>query len=454
MTIDRPGHAVAIFGGACSGSVAAEILAERGVHVVVFEQNPRPYGKIEDGLPRWHTQQRLMEYRKIDQRLNRAGVHFVPNTKLGRDVDFLDVVGWGWSAVLLANGAWKDRPLEIPDADSMIGRGLVYQNPFVYWFNHANERDYTGPRYEIPGGAVCIGGGLASIDVIKIFQLELYAQALRARGIEASMYELEHAGIPKFCQTHGIADPASLGVVDSVLVYRRRVEDMPLASPPDGASPEQVKKTEVVRQKILAKAQERYRFVMRPLAMPKEFIIENGRVAGIVLLETELTERGAAPKPGSEFTLNTSLVVSSIGSIPEPLPGIAMKGTYYHYADWNTGAYAPIPGVFGLGNVVTGKGNIVASLNHGKHVANHLVEAYLGVGEDSERDVSSGFFEHGVAAGTQTATAALAHLERVAPLPVANIEKLLTRVAERQREIGYLGDYQAWLAQVTPPDLE
>jgi len=49
----RPYHFVAIVGGAIAGSVAAEILADNGIHVVVIEQNKKPYGKIEDGLPRW-----------------------------------------------------------------------------------------------------------------------------------------------------------------------------------------------------------------------------------------------------------------------------------------------------------------------------------------------------------------------------------------------------------------
>ena len=80
---------VAIVGGAISGSVAAEILADHGIQVAVIEQNKRPYGKIEDGLPRWHVEQRKQEYGRIDARLKKSGVHFVPSTKLGRDLDSL-----------------------------------------------------------------------------------------------------------------------------------------------------------------------------------------------------------------------------------------------------------------------------------------------------------------------------------------------------------------------------
>jgi NADPH-dependent glutamate synthase beta subunit-like oxidoreductase len=128
----EPHHVVAVIGGAVSGSVAAEILADHGVEVVVFEQNSRPYGKIEDGLPRWHVHQRKKEYERIDGRLRKEGVHFVPLTKLGRDVSWEDVTeNWGFSAVLLANGAWRDRPFLGGERDEYVGKGLIYQNPLI-----------------------------------------------------------------------------------------------------------------------------------------------------------------------------------------------------------------------------------------------------------------------------------------------------------------------------------
>src|ERR1700752_1794586 len=95
-------HFVAIVGGAIAGSVAAEILADKGIRVAVFEQNKRPYGKIEDGLPRWHVEQRKQEYGRIDARLKKPGVYFVPSVKLGRDIPLQDLRDrWGFSAVIL-----------------------------------------------------------------------------------------------------------------------------------------------------------------------------------------------------------------------------------------------------------------------------------------------------------------------------------------------------------------
>ena len=446
-------HVVAIFGGACAGSTAADILAAHDVEVVVFEQNVRPYGKIEDGLPRWHRDQRRMEYKRIDGRLSRPGVHVVPRTRLGVDLQFADVVQWGWSAVLLANGAWRDRPLDVPGADSWVDRGLVYQNPFIYWFNHAPESSYTGPRYEVPPGAICIGGGLASIDVVKVFQLARDGRALRDRGVDVSMHELEHAGIPAVCKTHGIADPHQLGVADSWLVYRRRVEDMPLAQAPPDATPEQQAKIEFVRRKMLAKAQEKYLFHMRPQALPVSLLIEEDHVAGVRFMET--TSRGGrlVVLEDHTFELRSPLVVSAIGSLPEPIPGIVMKGTFYDYADWDTGAYAPVAGVFGVGNVVTGRGNIKASEHHSKDVANWLVEHYLGVHDADEDRTVEGLFDQAASRGEAAATHVVAYLRDHPPLPAAQAEALIARVRGRQAAVGYQ-DYASWMAAVTPADAE
>ena len=171
MSGDAAKHVVAVVGGAVAGSEAARILAEAGVDVVVFEQNVRPFGKIEDGLPIWHDQQRIQEYGRITERLTLPQVHYVPKTKLGAEggltVDQL-VKDWGFSAVLLGNGAWRDRMLPVEGAESVVDKGLILQNSLVYWFNHYREQGYEGPSYQIPDGAAVFGGGLASIDVVKI----------------------------------------------------------------------------------------------------------------------------------------------------------------------------------------------------------------------------------------------------------------------------------------------
>jgi ferredoxin--NADP+ reductase len=451
LEIERPTHVVAIVGGAVSGSVAAQILAEHGCEVVVFEQNERPYGKIEDGLPRWHTKLRRQEYEKIDERLGRPHIHFVPCTGLGRDLDFRELAtGWGFSAVLLANGAWRDRSLEVPSVDEYVGRGLVYQNPLIYWFNHKNEHAYAGTRYEVPDGTLCVGGGLASIDVIKVIQLEIYERALRKRGVEATMYELEHEGIAKFLEKKAI-DPKSLGVTDGLLIYRRRVEDMPLADTPASATPEQLKKAETVRRKILEVCRRKFLFRFEERRLSRKAVIEDDRLVGLTVAETKVEGKKVEPIAGSEHDLRAPLIISSIGSVPERIPGISMKGESYVYKSWDTGEYGEIPGVFGIGNVVTGKGNIRDSFDHGEFVANHLVENYLGIGES--RDVGA-VTAPAAQAGMANAAEVASHIAAKPPLPVDRGRAIMDRVRTRQRQVGFEADYKTWIARVTPSDLE
>ena len=138
-------HLVAIFGGAVSGAEAAFQFAERGIPCVVFDQNKLPYGKIEDGLPKWHVKLRDKEIGRINEKLSHPLVQYVPSVGLGRDVDFKAIAeDWGFSAVILAIGAWRDRPLPLEGVDQFIGNGLYYQNPFIYWFNHKHETRQSG----------------------------------------------------------------------------------------------------------------------------------------------------------------------------------------------------------------------------------------------------------------------------------------------------------------------
>jgi ferredoxin--NADP+ reductase len=448
---DNGQHFVAVVGGAISGSVAAEILADRGIRVAVIEQNKRPYGKIEDGLPRWHVEQRKQEYGRIDARLKKSNVYFVPSTKLGRDLEFHDFChNWGFSAVILANGAWRDRDLGVPGAQEFVDKGLVYQNPFIYWYNHKNEKDYSGPRYETPDEAIVVGGGLASIDVVKVLQIENYERAMKARGVSTSMHELEK-GIPAACKAHGV-DPQSLGVKGCLLIYRRREQDMPLAQPPDNATADQIAKTEMVRQKMLRLARDKYLFRVQDRRLTTGLVVENGRVVGLKVAETKIEGRRAEPIPGSEHELRAPLVISSIGSVPEILPGVAMKGEYYTFTDEDLPRYSGAKRVFGVGNVVTGQGNIRVSLVHSQKVTKQLIEEYLLAGNDSATATAAFASAEARAAGqAQAVEEAVESLPSLSREQMAAIEQ---RVRAHQERVGYTSDYDSWIAKVTPPDLE
>jgi NADPH-dependent glutamate synthase beta subunit-like oxidoreductase len=447
----RP-HWVAVIGGATAGAEVAGRLAEHGVRVVVFEMNPRPFGKIEDGLPRWHVGLRQKEYETIREKLARPGVEFVPCTKLGRDLAFETVAReWGFSALVLANGAWRDRPLPVEGADAYVGRGLIYQNPFIIWFNHAGEKDYRGERFVPEDGALVVGGGLASIDVAKVLMLETARAKLSERGIDVPMVELELRGIPKLLEKHGLRFE-DLGLAGCTLFYRRRIEDMPLVEIPEDADEKRREKAMNARARLLEKAQEKYGFHVEPLSAPEALVVENGRVVGLRLRRTKM-ENGKLVPTDETYERRGCYVISSIGSIPEPISGIPMKGELFAFTDWDVGRLDGYPNLFSVGNVVTGKGNIVASRKHAAQVYEEALASFLGIAEDGHAKEAALPSRAGAGAA-QTAGDVAAQLADAEPPSPEVAEAILARVRARQREVGYAGDLAAWLAKVTPPDLE
>jgi ferredoxin/flavodoxin---NADP+ reductase len=448
----EPRYVVAVIGGATAGAETASILAQRGAVVVVFEQNARPYGKIEDGLPRWHVKLRQKEYASVNEKLDRPGIHFVPLTKIGRDVDFRELATeWGFTAVIMAVGAWRDRSLPIAGANDYVGRGLIYQNAFINWFNHFHERDFQGPHCELHDGAIVVGGGLASIDVAKVLQIETVRRALRERGIEVDMLELEHDGIRAVLDKHGLSWEA-LGLKGSTLFYRRRIEDMPVADIPEGADEARRQKAEATRKRILDKAMEKYLFKVQPNRAPAGLLVEGDRLAGLCFQHTRLAGGHVVAVDGAFEEVRAPLVISSIGSIPEPLKGVPERGELFDYTDPELGRIAGYDHVFGAGNAVTGKGNIAVSRKHGMMVGEHLIEQFLGLGEQGHTGE-----EHLLDAITNPVHDAVNKLAdwvgNRPPLPPEQVESILARVRAQQQAVGYSGVYPDWIAKHTPVEL-
>ncbi|MGD0075003.1 MAG: hypothetical protein ABSD31_11770 [Candidatus Binataceae bacterium] len=445
-----PRHIVAVVGGATAGSEIARLLAERGVLVIVIEQNPRPYGKIEDGLPRWHVNQRKDEYEETNHRLDNPNVFFLPLTRLGRDIGFRELIDvWRPSALVLAHGAWRDRRFPVDGADKYVDCGLIYQNSLIYWFNHYPEAGYKGPHYELCPGALVIGGGLASIDVVKILQIEMTLKELAARGIKEEMVRIEREGIEPVLAKYGLKW-ADLAIKPCKLFYRRRIIDMPLSDIPPNATPQRAEALRQARGKILDKAQRKFLFEFQDQRVPTGLIVENDRLVGLKLSRTEVADGQVRTVPNSEEEVRGGLTISSIGSIPVPMPGIPQRGEVYDYIDQKTGLLLDDPIlVFAAGNVLTGKGNIKDSLESGSEIGGLLAERYLGL--SGERIALGERMRHRTTEQGEAIADAIAHRP---PLSESEVAELIRRVRERQRAVGYDGNYHSWIAKVTPPDLQ
>lgn len=211
---------------------------------------------------------------------------FYLSFKLGKDLTIEEILGWGLNAVVLANGAWRDRPLPLPGIGTFIGRGFYYQNEFVHWFNHYPESSYRGVRIEPSDGALVVGGGLASLDVVKILMLESVTRALEARGHRVDLYEMEQKGIHKSLAELGLT-LSDLGLRGCTLLYRRHAEDMPLAEPKENAGPQQVEQTRATRRKLLRLFIEKYLFTFQDCRSAIAFTSDDDRLIGLYLAVTE-----------------------------------------------------------------------------------------------------------------------------------------------------------------------
>jgi len=377
---------VLIIGGAVSGSTAVKKLTDEGIRCVVVEQNRMPYGKIEDGLPRWHEKQRINEYFKIDDIISNELVDFVPLTRIGKDVSFEEIYNMGWSCIYFANGAWKDRSFPIKEIEEFDN--FYYQNPFVYWFNHYHESSYNGPNVNVKDDAIVIGGGLASIDVCKITQLELVRQKVESKIENFDIIEMEHKGIPKYLEQYDMKYE-DLGIKGTTLVYRRNIENMPLTTIPEDATPEMVEKRKLARRKILNNTLDKFLFKVAECTQPVGLSYENNILNGIEVIENEIIDGKLIAKENSNKILHGNTFISSIGSLPEPIQGIPMDGSTYNIVDEDSGKFDELEKVHGMGNAITGKGNIKASRVSAKTVGDLTIDLIHDIDQDVINNIDS-----------------------------------------------------------------
>ncbi len=441
-------HFVAVFGGAVAGSEAAFQLASRGFRVVVFDQNVLPYGKIEDGLPKWHEKLRDKEEQRINDKLSHPNVRFVPQATLGEKIDFLEVAeNWGFSAVLLATGAWKDRPLPIDGIDQFIDKGLYYQNPLMYWFNHYHEPNYSGQQFEVVDNAMVIGGGLASLDVVKLLMIENVQKALREKGHEVDMFTLDR-GINKVLDNLGYT-LEDLGIQGCTLFYRRRDVDMPL-SPLPTDTPAQLEKAQMVRKKIMENFLKKYLFKFEPCWAPIDKVVEGDQLKGVVFQKTKIEGGKVVPVEGQVQTFNSPLVISSIGSLPEKIPGIPTSGSTFQIEENNCCKLVGFDNVFALGNAVTGRGNIKESMEHGRETTLDIMDQHLNwQEEDYERWMRKS--ENSVQQQVEGIADTIARQQF---MPPEVIQSILDKTEAMQKEVGYPGKFMDWVAQKLPIRLE
>jgi ferredoxin--NADP+ reductase len=444
-----PKYLVAIIGAGVAGSEAAAQLASQGIACLLFDQNKLPYGKIEEGLPKWHVKLRNQEEQKIDLKIDQPNVQFIPNTSLGRDITLKELQDWGVSAIVLAFGAWRDRRLPVESIDDYIGKGFYYQNHLVSWFNHKHELSSQITPCEIRDGAIVIGGGLASLDVVKIVMFEIVLAALADRGIQSDIFILEKEGISAVLKQKGLT-VKKLEIKGCTLYYRRRIEDMPLTPKPVSDDKKYIEKVYNLRKRILTNFKRKYCFQVNECYSPIDKLVENDRLVGLVFQKTGGKGEQQPVLPGKFIKVYSPLVISSIGSVPEKLPEIPLHHDLVMLEEPKMGRVKGFDNVFAVGNAVTGRGNIRESLIHSRKISRMLMADFLIWQSENFKEL----VRLQELNSLQTINRLGQHLKSRRGLSREKIKEIMSKAGQLQRQAGYQGNYKEWIRQNLPIRLE
>jgi NADH-quinone oxidoreductase subunit F len=145
------GKKIAIVGAGPAGITAAYYLIRLGHEVTIYEAMPEAGGILRYGIPQYRLPKAVLK--KELKLMNKLGIQFVFNTRLGKDLS-LDDLKKDFDAVYLAIGAWKDIDLNIPGEDA---KGVVAGTQIL-------KELALGKTSKLGENVVVIGGGNVAID--------------------------------------------------------------------------------------------------------------------------------------------------------------------------------------------------------------------------------------------------------------------------------------------------
>jgi len=143
-------------------------------------------------------------------------------------------------------------------------------------------------------------------------------------------------------------------------------------------------------------------------------------------------------------------VISSIGSLPEKIPGIPFNTTAYKLSDMSNCQVEGFKNVFAIGNAVTGRGNIKESLLHGKITSLKIMDSYLSQQENGFHNYLIKT-ENNIAQQTKVIGDKISSIK---PQKDDVIQTILDRTRKLQNNVIFNGRYLDWISKKTPVRLE
>ncbi len=376
---------VAVVGSGPAGLYTAEALVKQAaalpapvrVQVDVLDRLPTPYGLVRYGVAPDHKSiKSVANY--LRRVLESPDVRFLGGVQLGTDVTREDLTG-AYDAVVYATGAMRDRRLGIPGEDLS---GSYAATDFVNWYCGHPDLDMDAFTLDAESVAV-IGVGNVAVDVARILarDVEELAEtdvpepvlaALRASKVrEVHMIGRRGPAQAKFTTK----ELRELGELPGVTVSVEPAELDLTGFDSSGESAELAESDRRVRGNLVAMREWlsapaaagpgrrlRVRFWLRPVEILSS---SSGTVRGLSLERTRLTSDGTFEGTGEIETLDTQLVLRSVGYQSVPLDGVPFDSrscTVPNASGRVLGASgAPLPGEYVAGWLKRGPTGVIGT---------------------------------------------------------------------------------------------
>ncbi len=321
---------VAIVGSGPSGFYAADALLRLGdARIDLIERLPTPFGLIRGGVAPDHQSTKRVS-RSFEKTALATPIAYFGNVEIGRDLTMEELRGL-YDVVILAVGAPRDRPLDIPGADKA---GVIGSAAFVGWYNGHPDFHDLDPSLDSER-VVVIGNGNVALDIARVLVKtpeemavsdisEQAGQAIAAspirevvllgrRGpVEAKFSQKELREMGSLAAARPLVDPADLEqpIPPRLSERARRVAERNLAILSDFA-----------QKGSAAEAESRpKRVVFRFFAQPVE-VAGGAQVSGLLCERTRVLD-GRVEGTGERITLDCGLVIPAIGYRSIRIPGV------------------------------------------------------------------------------------------------------------------------------------
>ena len=317
-------QSIGIIGSGPAGLACAEQLRKKGYKITVYDRYDRAGGLLIYGIPNFKLEKEVVE-RRI-KLLKDGGINFKLNFEVGKDAT-LDELKKEHDAILIATGVYKPREIDIKGSDL----GNIF--PAMEFLTTSNKKGLGDKVENFENGTlnakdknvVVIGGGDTAMDCVRT------AVRQKAKTVKC--------------------------------LYRRDKENMPGSA-----------------REVANAEEEGVEFVW--LSSPKEFIGKN-KVEKVLVNKMKLgdPDDGGRRKPiideGSEYEIETDIVIKSLGFDPEDLPKLFNEKDL-QVSKWGTikidfdTMETNLKGVFAAGDIVRGASLVVWAIKDGRDVAESI----------------------------------------------------------------------------------